>query len=354
MVLLFFCAILWHPLGAWALDAKQLAHHVKFRGDIFFNVTHSGVQGEEYLLNQQLSNIKLYTDVDLNAWTKIHSLLIYNSVPTPIYPALYFDEAFLQMKSPTQPFVMRIGKTWVNFGRYKNDLIYKPMTKALGQTNEYAVELGYDQQYYGLLSLFPAHRKVKDSSMPFYYSLNAGMHQKSEILRYDVGASYLYSLTESQLMQYNKGFGGYWNQPIYHHVPGGALYANVHYRPWHAYATYVTALRSFNTMDMSYQNKGAQPAAASLQVGYDFNFHHVPMEGLILYDASFQALALQLPKRRVGMGLNIYPNKSLDIQFEYFRDKSYPNDVIAYGANKSVTGSSSISNTFALQLVLHF
>lgn len=65
---------------------------------MYFNVTHSGVQGEKYLLNQQLSSVQLLADLRLTEKTKIHSLLVYNPDPTPINPRVYLDEVFLETK----------------------------------------------------------------------------------------------------------------------------------------------------------------------------------------------------------------------------------------------------------------
>lgn len=46
----------------------------------------------------------------------------------------------------------------------------------------------------------------------------------------DAGVSYLYSLAESQLFQYNKGFGGLLSQSLKTRVPGFATYFNLKYK----------------------------------------------------------------------------------------------------------------------------
>jgi len=73
-----------------------------------------------------------------------------------------------------------------------------------------------------------------------------------------------------------------------------------------------------------------------------------------LYDQSFQALALQLPKRRLGMGINIFPNRHTEIQFEYYKDYAYKNSVTASGLNYAMTGRSKVTDTYALQLIVNF
>ncbi|WP_232051843.1 LbtU family siderophore porin [Aquicella siphonis] len=325
--------------------------YFNYDGHVFFNVSQSGAQGEKYLLNEQLSNIKLATDWRPASWVKWHGLLIYNTSPTPITPALYFEQAFFDFQSGRMPDkYISIGKKWLPFGSYKNDLIYKPLTKALGQTNELALELGYDNVNYASLSFYKPHSTIRSAALPVYYNLNAG--RRNQFL--DIGASYLYSITDSQLFQYNKGWGGFLGHTVENQVPGAAVYANLKYQDFNTNLTYVTAVRAFHANEMSYQARGAKPAALSVQSGYEFDVRQIPVKFIGFYDHSLQALALKLPRKRAGIGLNIYPSRFLDVQFQVFKDYNYANGVNAAGLNQSVSGNSKITNTVAMQLVLNF
>jgi hypothetical protein len=321
----------------------------------FFNVTHSGIQGERYLLNQQFTNVKIYSDIRYTEWSRIHGLLIYNSAPSPLYPRFYMDEIFLELKktSLTKWFTVG-GKQWVPFGNYKNDLIYKPLTKALGQTNEYAVLVGYDDFYYSKLAFFRPETRIQSSSLPLYYTIAIGMHDKKQDHAYDIGASYLYSLAESSLFQYNKGFGGYLNQNIQSHVPGIATYTNLRYKKFTTYLTYVSAIKTFHANELSYQGNPAMPTAFSIQSGYEVTVKNIPSKVIGFYDRTFQALALRLPEQRLGVGLNVYPSKYLDLQFQYAKDYNYGTGVVASGLGKQIKGRSTPTNTLALQVVINF
>lgn len=339
----------------WPANKGQGEETVTLKGHMYFNVTHSGVQGEQYLLNQQLSNIKLIADWRFVPWGKLHGLMIYNSWPTPLYPRVYLDEAYLELKEPSLTKWYAVGgRQWIPFGVYKNDLIYKPATKALSQTNEYAALVGWDDHYYANVSLFPPRTKIKSSSLPLYYNLNMGIHETQEDHAYDLGLSYLYSIAESDLFQYNRGFGGFLFQQIESHVPGIAAYSNIKYKRFSTYLSYVSALTAFKKNELSYQGSSAIPTAMSLQSGYEFSVKTIPFKVIGFYDRTFQALALQLPEQRIGMGLNMYPHRYLDVQFQYSKDYSYGTGVTATGLNKQVNGSSTPSNTLALQLVLNF
>lgn len=244
---------------------------------------------------------------------------------------------------------MQIGKEWIPFGKYKNTLIYKPLTKALGQTNDHAITLSYGDQYYSSLTVFHPRTMIKSSSLPAYYNLNIGMYND----QYDIGASYLYSIADSQLFQYNKGFGGFVYHNIKSHVPGIATYFNWKYKNVNTYITYVSAVQPFLAHEISYQNKGAAPSAFSIQSNHTFQLKHIPLQAVVFGDYTREALALRLPEKRIGVGLNIYPSKYLDVQFQYFKDYPYSQHTIASGLNTIVSGNKNINNTLALQLVVN-
>lgn len=349
-VILFQCFALGKSVAS--PNENGLLTNSKFthEGHIFYNASLTGSADEKYLLNQDVTNIKLSSQLQLNEWSKIYGLLIYTTVPTPLTPTLYFEQLYADFKIPQIKYNMRLGKLWVPFGNYKNDLIYKPFSKALGQTNEYAVVVGYDNVYYANLSLFAPHTHIRNSSLPVHYNINLGLHNDN----FDTGISYIYSIADSQLFQYNKGFGGFLSQTIESHVPGVATYLNFNYKQFNTNFTFVSALHGFNLNELSYQNKPAIPKVFSVQSGYQFDIKNIPIKIIGFYDQSFQALALKLPEKRTGVGLNIYPTKLLDVQFQCYKDHGYDQHVSATGLDKAFKGNSKVSNTLALQLVLNF
>ncbi|WP_454780971.1 LbtU family siderophore porin [Legionella sp. WA2022007384] len=346
-----FAAFLLVSFNIFAKSALFEWHPKRFtyEGHVYFNATNSAVQGGRYLLNQQLSNVKLGSELQMNDWSKVKGLLIYNTLPTPINPQLYIDQLYNEFKNPNSHWYLEGGKKWITFGNYKNDLIYKPLTKALGQTNELAAVMGYDAEYYINVSLFSPYSPIRSSNLP-YYNLNVGTHNRN----YDVGGSYLFSLAESQLLQYNKGFGGFLGRAMPSKVPGFAAYINLNYKKMGGYLTYVTALNRFQSTELSYNTKGAKPQAFSIQSGYDVTIKKMPMKLIGFYDYSYEALALRIPKQRIGVGLSAYPKSYLTAQFQYFKDYEYSSKDQASGLNKMILGTSAKVNTFALQLILNF
>jgi hypothetical protein len=323
---------------------------VNFYGYLYLNATHAGFQGERYLLNQQLSSIQLGLDWEMVRWSKLHAVFVYNPWPNPLYPTFYFDELYNQF-SWQEFWYSKIGRQWVPFGNYRSDLIYKPLAKALGQTNEDAILFGYDRQLlYANISIFSPHTPINNSLSPLFYNLNTGFKNDS----YDIGISYLHSIAETQLFRYNKGFGGFMGEKIKSHVPGIASYINYNFKKVNINLSFVSALKKFNPEDLSFNHQGAKPAAISLQSGYQFNIQYLPAKIMSFIDLSSESLGLEIPEKRAGLGLNLYPYKYLDLQFQWFKDYAYSDDSIATGLNKTVHSNAKVYNTFALQVLLHF
>src|SRR6185312_1271406 len=149
----------------------------------------------------------------------------------------------------------------------------------------------------------------------------------------------------------NKGFGGFLRQSIKSHVPGIALYTRLGYKKLFADFTYVSATDKFSASEISYQKKGAKPAAFSFQSGYEFEIRPIPfpLQSVIFYDRSFQSLALKLPKQRVGIGLNFSPHPKMNLQLQISKDWNYDKGTSASGFKKIFKGDSKRTNLIALQ-----
>lgn len=318
-------------------------------GYLYLNATESAAQGEKYLLNKQLSSIQLNLDWKPTNTAIVHSVFIYNPWPTPIASRFYFEQLYTEFKI-TPFWYTNVGRKWMPFGNYRNDLIYKPLTKALGQTNEDAIQLGFNDKYYASLAIYKPHTTIDSQQIPISYTMNLGVKEDY----YDFGVSYINSIADTQLFRYNKGFGGFLNTKIDSEVPGFAGYLNWKYKKTNANLTYVSAITAFKADDLSYEQQGARPAAVSLQSGYEFTIINVPAKIIGFYDRSLEALALKLPEQRAGVGFNLFPYKYIDLQLEVYKDYAYAADKKASGLDEKVNGSGNISNTVALQVLFHF
>lgn len=339
-------------LNAFAQSMSSMIDALNFTydGHLFFNATTSAQPGARYLLNQQLSNLKVNLEMSVNKWSTMKGLLVYNTQPTPIAPRYFFDQLFDLIRFNHSDWVIEGGKNWLNFGRYKSNLIYKPLTKALSQTNALMISIGYDADVYTNVSLFMPKSRIITSYLPVYYNIDLGLRGT----HVELGMSYIHSMADSQIFQYNKGFGGFAASSIYSHVPGIATYAHVNYKHLSHYLTFVAAIKPFQLRELNYQNKRALPKAFSIQSTYSTNIRTLPIKLIGFYEKSFQTLALKLPKQRIGLGLSGEITPHLTLQFQGIKDYAYSNHIISTALNRTFFGNSSKLNIFALQAVLNF
>lgn len=81
-----------------------------YDGHLFFNAANSAIQGEKYLLNQQLSNIKMGSELQVTDWNKMKGLLIYNTLPTPVAPQFYFEQFYDELQIEPSNIFLAFGK----------------------------------------------------------------------------------------------------------------------------------------------------------------------------------------------------------------------------------------------------
>jgi hypothetical protein len=87
------------------------------------------------------------------------------------------------------------------------------------------------------------------------------------------------------------------------------------------------ALFTYNTIPVPSKsltlNKAASLATLNLQSGYKFKIKNLPAEMIGFYEHSYQSLVLKLPKKKIGVGLNLSLSRYVNIQFQYFTTYKY-------------------------------
>jgi hypothetical protein len=173
------------------------------------------------------------------------------------------------------------------------------------------------------------------------------------------------NIAESDNMQYNYApnsipFAGFSqsvaSENLQHAVPGLATRATFDIGSYSLYLEYITAMRSFSPLDMTYNNHGAKPSAFHSELVKTFNLHNKPSSIAFAYDCTKDALALLLPKQSVAGVFNISLWRDTVLSFEYRHAKNYGTNDVATGAGSIpfTSPESGHSNTFIAQFALYF
>lgn len=231
-----------------------------------------------------------------------------------------------------------VGQVYVPFGRYGSNMISYTLTNYIGKTKARAITVGYSPIHqnnspYGSVFVFQGASKYRNSNDINNGGADVGFVAGNDKLSTDVGVSYIYNIADADGMQNNgvvstsSNFRGFDVTPnaenIAHRVAGGDVHGMIKSGPFNVLGEYVSALRSFDVSNLSYNAKGAKPSAFNVEGAYSFTLIAHPSSVAIGYSASRQALALNIPKQRYYASFAMTVLNNTKATLEYRHDKNY-------------------------------
>jgi len=238
------------------------------------------------------------------------------------------------------PIFLRVGKQFLDFGRYTIHPITRSMTQVMTETLQTAAEVSFISGWDAMAlhgSLFAFQNPMTSENNQIgntNYGGQLGLGVINEKFGWDVGAGYLYNFTGVNDIAYavtlfnsgsDDGNGSYQNR-----VGAGTLYGMINSGPFSFSAHYVSALQHFNAADLSGSDDSddddhgdsAKPWAADILAGYGFNAWHYNQNIYLGYQESGDAVNLYLPKTRwlAGYGVDVLSNTNLGFEFSHDQD----------------------------------
>ncbi len=306
---------------------------------------------------------------------------------------VFVKKGFIILGDFTQsPFYGSVGQMFVPFGVYSSTMVSSPLTQILARTLVRALVIGYKSQQENSLLINgyifggPAHpggsHNINNGGLNVSYSF------KQEKYRAIIGAGVIGNIADSLGMQFTGnntsnppqfgGFGG----PIETFVYGGATNipnpfvfqvatgneSLVHRVPaydfnikfslgdnWQMIAEYILASTSFNVQDMTFNDDGAKPQAANLEVIYNIPWITYPTSISGSYQLSDDALAIGLPAKRYSFAVNTSFWRNTLQSLELRRDVNYgKSDTSSGSLVPGPTGSGNSANVITLQFQYYF
>lgn len=351
---------------------------IQIAGGINFDTTWGnrsmGYQGEvndRFALNDAYIN---FTG-NVNEWVKAFIELSYTSMsdeplshaaieenplafvdkPKPgIYSSSYtlgrldLQQGFITIGNPEQyPLFLRLGKQFLDFGRYTIHPITRSFTQVMTESLQTAADISFISAYNGMGlhgSLFAFQNPMteeNDEHGKTNYGGQLGLSTISDQLGWDIGVGYLNNITGVNDVAYavtlfNEGSldgdGSYDDR-----VGAATIYGSINSGPFSFAIHYATALKHFNADDLTTSvededeeddsEDGAKPWAADATAGYGFNAFDHSQNIYISYQVSEHAVNLYLPKNRWMVGYGIDVLKNTNATFELSHDKDYGRSV---------------------------
>ncbi|WP_162896426.1 LbtU family siderophore porin [Cysteiniphilum halobium] len=301
----------------------------------------------------EMPDTKFYVDLKLLNALTFHSLTKYISTPTPVTHTIDFTENYFTTKPLNAKYWVLFGKKWLDFSSFKSELYISPITKKLGHINQYTILAAADYDHMQLSGYIFAPKNTLNNHKYLGYGLDVKYHQSHFL----VGASFINSLSDQILLQYNFGTGGFISQTSIHKkVPAASIYSNFNYNGWYVYDAIISALTPFSTDDLSYNHAGARPLALSVEFGKHFNFFKQSMIAVGRLEYTKDMLYTLVPKYQATVALvdTITPYIQVQVQTSYAKAYGHSDQAYQASTNKTIVGSGKGSLGILGSLTLRF
>ena len=297
-----------------------------------------GFAGEDYAGEQSsditLATVELGLHASVSNWVEGRLVFLYEEGETDFG----VDAGTVTLGNPdASPLFLTAGKMYLPFGNFTTGLISDPLTLELAETNESALLVGFEKDgAYGSVYAFNGDTGDGGGDTVEHFGARAGYATG----RLDVGLGYLSSLGDSEALQ-----DGLATTDLQEYVGGANAYAVYESNGFTGVAEYVSATGAFETNELAFGGRGAEPSAYNLEAGYEVAVLGRPAEVAVAYQGSGEALALGLPETRYLAGVSVSLNHRAALSFEWAHDEDYP---IGEG------GTGEEADTFTVQLAVEF
>jgi len=341
-----------------ALQYRQTIENVLSKTQQYYLVLSGSVGGQAYVIkpyvDSRISDIDL-TIANITAmagigrWVTGFLSIDYDNLspgslnPPQIGPRyansrIYLDQGYVTIGNLNQaPLYGSIGQMYLPFGQYNGFMINSPLTASLFTTVERPVLLGYSHStditeldievygYQGETASPFASSNVNEWGASADYFINKSNWNSN------IGIGYISNIADAEGIQLNGQFtracslfGGFAYpcnaaETLVHKVPGFDIHGNLTVGPFSFITEYITGVRAFSPIDLSFNRKGAKPRAFDIEGGYEFRFLRKPSNIAFGYGFTQQALGLLLPAKSYSITLttSLWRNTTQSLGYQH-------------------------------------
>lgn len=320
-------------------DERAGGEWLEIGGHVDLDWIHTRPEYQDGYTNIGLSEAGLSLAATITDWAAVEAGFLYEHTDLGERQNVFGSEAaFLETATfhvsiPEGPWSLVAGRQFLPFGVFDTRMISEPLTLEVAETNEISISLGWNSG--GLRAAL------------FGFGKNDGLESANGLAGYGVAFSYSSEREEAGLalnlaltsdFSYSANMVGLLadttaNKGPADRITGLSAHAALRYGVATLIAEYVGALESYATREMEFAGRGAQPASWLLEAAYDFDAGGRTATAAIGYQATRQALALELPARRLLAIVSVQLAEPFTLAVEWGRDSDY-------AAGKGGTGES--------------
>ena len=249
------------------------------------------------------------------------------------------DEAFLTIAPPEGAWALQAGGYVVPFGVYETNMISDPVTLELGETGQDAVTFAAESGagLYGSVFAFNGDLDRGGDETIDGFGVSLGYAMESEWSTVDANLSWINDLGESDGFEIDPAGAD--------NVPGWAASVVLGWGDVTLIGEYLAALDGFGGDGLEFGGTGAEPSAWTVEAAYGFDLGGRDATAAASYQGTGEASGLDLPERRLLVGLSVEMAEGLGLSAEWKSDEDY-------GEAEGGTGKS--ADTVTVQLAAEF
>lgn len=290
---------------------------------------HKDYQDEEES-SLDVATAELGVDAELHELVSTHVLLLWEEGENN--DNISVDEAFINLGNfDNYPVYGILGRQYVPFGAFDTHMVSDPLTLELGETQETAALLGFEQQgFYGSAYLFNGDVEETDSDSHLdNFGLSLGYAADLAELDLDLQLGYMNNIADTDGISDSLST----DDEVQDYVDGGFARILIASEGFTFIAEYLSALDDFDKNELKFDGHGAEPEAWNLELGYSFDLQGREATLAAGYQGTDEALYLDdqneiqeqsLPKHRylAVASLGIIDNLA-ELSLEYAYDEDY-------------------------------
>lgn len=309
---------------------KGINDHVELSGLIEVEAKSLSQDGHTAAHNENSSDINVTTvqvalDSQLSEWSSGHILVLYEEDEDADFN---IDEATITLGNLEKfPLYLTAGKMYVPFGCFQTNMISDPLTLELGETNETAVQVGFESAgFYGSVYGFNGDiSESGESDKIDAWGANVGYAFANDNINFVGGVDYINNIADSDTITehiHTKTAA----HEVEDYVDGVAVHASLAMGPFNVIGEYVAALDNFESSEFAFDSGDAEPEAWNIEAAFTTELMEKEMTFALGYQGTDEAAELQLPEDAYVGTVRVEIFHNTEVAFEYAHLEYYSED----------------------------
>jgi len=268
-----------------------------------------------------LATAELGIAAEVNKWVSAETVLLFEEDDTD----LEVDVAVVTIANPNKPWFVSSGLMYEPFGTFETNLISDPLTLEIAETRETSILAGIESNgFRGGVYVFNGDLSEQGDNDIDNFGAFMGYAQENDNSSFAINLGYINDIGDSDTLQdtiqdnIDAAAVEYSDQ-----VAGISIDGLFAYGPFNFIAEYIMATDEVEANELGFKTGGAEPEAYNLEVGYSFNVRGIPMTVALAYQATDEAVGLELPEERITGGLSAEIFDGTALSFEWAHDDDY-------------------------------